>query len=291
MTRRYTERAADKYACHVRQNPYPLEPKGRPYMRDYDSPEGLKKYAYSKEQEELRAAWDYAYDLVARMVDGELETFKPPVPYTDGFMFASYARSFVTQWSWFLFTRSWIDALYNLVKGACVVEVFAGNGWVARLMQQRGVDWTATDLEPGNDWVLKMDAVDAVREFPSDIFFASWIPYESDLDYFIASLGKPMIIEGEGAWGCTGSEIFWEEYGAVPVGQVYPNFPPTPNWSGIHDSTWLVNWPATRAERVPGYGDLDADGQEMRDELKALSEMEPADLLQYLRALKDEDDA
>ena len=258
MTRLYSGRAADKFCRDVQRNPYDL---GSP------TPSGLAEEALAAGH---TASYDVAYDLISRMVDGELtneqiDHIVKRGPY-DSFLETMYARGFATQWSWFLFGQEWLDDIARIVRGRHVLELFAGNGWVARLMQQRGVDWLATDVKPGNDWVVEYD----VEQFPQnflesswyldydfDIIFASWIPYGSALDALIASYGKPMIVVGEGFGGCTGSEEFWAKYGAAYVTEVYPGFHDVPQWDGIHDGTWLVNWPG-----VETYCCLTTPGEE-----------------------------
>jgi len=90
-----------------------------------------------------------------------------------------------------------------------------------------------------------MDAMSALRKFNPDIIFASWIPYGLSLDYELASLDIPMILISEGYGGCTGSEMIWDEgladYNNV-LDEIYPNLHDVPQWYGIHDRTYLINW-------------------------------------------------
>lgn len=142
--------------------------------------------------------------------------------------------------SWCLPTVEYFDALAKMLKGKRVVEVCAGKGIFQAAMRQRGVEWISTDLEPGAPHVLKMDALEAVDTLNPDFVFASWIPYESDLDYQIAIKGVPCLFVTEGWGGCTGSENFWQEDGIkyMIASKVLDH--DVLCWPGIHDHTILV---------------------------------------------------
>ena len=165
--------------------------------------------------------------------------------------------------SWAIYTSEWADDVAKLLRGKRVVEICAGRGILGPIMQERGLDWTCTDLCPprGVTHVEKLDAMDAIRELQPDVVFASWIPYEStDIDYQIATMGMPMLVVGEGWGGCTGSKKFWGSYSwddddeekedAIPrpykivsvddVWRSSKEFSDVPQWDGIHDYTLLV---------------------------------------------------
>jgi len=156
-----------------------------------------------------------------------------------------------------------------------VLEVCAGKGVLSNTMTKRGVKWICTDVGADDTYhdahpphVSKMDAMNAIDHIPFDLLFVSWIPYESKLDYQLAQrcyeLQKPMILVGEGCSGCTGSYEFWgrtyerswcfdeEEKEQLPEPpkinwniitpweNKWPWFEDIPQWSGIHDGTYLV---------------------------------------------------
>jgi len=159
-----------------------------------------------------------------------------------------------------IITVEFLDSLAGFLKGegaVKVVEVCAGKGFLQAPMRERGFDWICTDIDPVDSNVLKMDAIDAVKELKPDFVFASWIPYTSELDYELACLGVPMVIIGEGGGGCTGSMKFWGEYPwnaeeedeeakeeivtPYEICRMPEDFQDVPVWEGLHDHTYWVS--------------------------------------------------
>lgn len=160
--------------------------------------------------------------------------------------FSFFIRRYYVARLFFLATRQWFDSVARLVTGKKVVEVCAGAGLVAKVMKARGLDWTATDLDPPDDAVtkvLKLDAVEAVKTLNPDVIFSSWFPLGNPIDKAVADLGVPMIIEGEYD-AATGSGAFFEAYCEQCVGaeDTIEGFIDCPRFSGINDYTMLVNW-------------------------------------------------
>ena len=149
--------------------------------------------------------------------------------------------------SWAVFTREYLDSLANLVAGRKVLEVCAGTGVLQPLMRKRGVDWISTERRPrvalanADSWVRPLPVHLAVKQIPHDVVFASWIPYRSRIDLFLARQGAPLVIVGEGEGGCTGSELFWNTYGDRLIDPP-KGFRDVTNWFGIHDYTSMLHW-------------------------------------------------
>jgi len=162
--------------------------------------------------------------------------------------------------SWALYTTEYRASLERLLRGKRVLEVCAGRGTLAKHMRARGINWRATDEKPINGLVEKCDALAAVFIYKSDVIFASWIPYGSDLDAQIAELGIPMVLIGESLGGCTGSEEFWHrgqetywdweadgevendhlDWNIHDASSAFPWFKDVPRWGGILDYTSIV---------------------------------------------------
>lgn len=132
----------------------------------------------------------------------------------------------------------------NIVKPA-VLEVCAGQGMLAKSMNERGILWMATDRAPQHGTMVEqMDALDSLKEYhAADILLASWINYESELDCelyeeWVVKRRKPMILIGEGPYGCTGSKKFWSTVGhGEDATDFVPDFRDVPQFSGFHDYT------------------------------------------------------
>lgn len=151
-----------------------------------------------------------------------------------------YRDSVVRSVSWAVITTEYADALASVLKGLWVVEVCAGKGVLARMMQARGIDWFPTDIAPWDESVESLDALSAIDKYDAEVVFGSWIPYESTLDYEIARRRVPCIFITEGWGGCIGSEDLWEK--ADAEGYDIFDWPLTdvPQWPSIHDHTVVV---------------------------------------------------
>lgn len=193
--------------------------------------------------------------LVRLMTTGKLHKAKFNQEYS-----RHYELRYTTaKHSWVVIVKEWLDSLEKLTKGKRILEVCAGAGWVSELMRKRGCDWIATDVAVGennrykmiaHNRVIEMGAMDAVSKFKTDVLFASWIDYRSELDCELGDLGLPMILVGEGWGGCTGSEKFWEKHGEETefAKDRYDWFVDVPQWDGIHDYTSLVHWDVSAAD-------------------------------------------
>lgn len=107
------------------------------------------------------------------------------------------------------FTAPFVDALADILQGARVLEVFAGNGLLASRLAARGVGITATSLLSGHDGherglrhpVIEMDAVSAVREFgeAADVLLMSWPTTTEATTRAVLEWGseKPVVFLGE----------------------------------------------------------------------------------------------
>lgn len=193
--------------------------------------------------------------LLQKMLDGELHHDEFTQHYPSSYMFMSNfeERQEFTKYSWAIITIEYIQSLISLTKGKKVLEVCAGHGLVTKLMnKQEGCEWIATDKKGENEYgiimtdhVIKIEAMEAVIHFQPDILFVSWIPYTSILDSELADLEVPMIMVGESSGGCTGSNLIWDKKQIdyeCNMAKIYPDLQDVPQWSGIHDRTWLINW-------------------------------------------------
>ena len=139
--------------------------------------------------------------------------------------------------SWWLMTKNWIDWVKTVTEGKQVLELCAGYGWLGNLLD----NWVCTDIAPKSPWVEKLNVTNAIKSIDHDILFLAWPPYKSRFDCMAARTGKPLILIGESGGGCTGSTKLWKEFNPILAIDLY-EFGDIPNWFGLHDRTWLVNW-------------------------------------------------
>ena len=139
------------------------------------------------------------------------------------------------------------EALDIIAKYAPIVEMGAGTGYWAALLQARDVNVTAMDIAPPggsqeNDYkhsvtythVHKGEPADLAR-FKKHALFLCWPPYATPMAYecLMAFKGDTVIYVGEGFGGCTGDDPFhdllnedWEEVEHCDI----------PQYCGIRDS-------------------------------------------------------
>ena len=117
------------------------------------------------------------------------------------------------------FNKEFNDALYEHLKSyKRIVEVGAGNGMLSYVLKKRGLSITATDnmkwkldrSDYGQD-VFNLDYKAAMKLNP-DCVISCWMPYRSEWTsaFRKQSSVKSYILIGEGAGGCTGSELSFQ---------------------------------------------------------------------------------
>jgi hypothetical protein len=143
-------------------------------------------------------------------------------------------------------------ALKAIAKHAPIVEIGAGRGYWAKLLQDRGVDIIPYDINPpslGNNsyhrgfhkltWteVFSGNAKKAALHNDRTLFLC-WPPYDTScaFDALNNYTGKKVIFVGEEQGGCTGDNKFFS--------LLSKNFKMTkqisiPQWFGIHDSLMI----------------------------------------------------
>ncbi len=121
-----------------------------------------------------------------------------------------------------IYTKEYIKALSGdlekIRKGGkekLILEVFAGDGRLARYLKGQGFNIIATDNKSRKDIrhaedVECWEAIDAVFHYKPYLTIASWIPGGSTLDLKLVETSVPLIYIGEGEGGATGSKEFWQ---------------------------------------------------------------------------------
>lgn len=145
--------------------------------------------------------------------------------------------------SWGSFDPEFINELSKWIDGRLVLEVFAGNGLLSKLLTDKGVNVKATSLLSGHDGhqhgmqfeVEELDASRAIKFYgeKSEILLMSW-PVASEAATKAALLWgdeKPIVFIGEvtnhdlgfsGLGGCA-SDLFFE---LTNEGKVFSTYKP-----------------------------------------------------------------
>lgn len=156
--------------------------------------------------------------------------------------------AYTAEVSWAVYTTEYIDSLTKLLEGKRVLEVCAGRGILQPIMRKRGIEWISTDENPpaGAEHVEGMNAHDALDNYRNmDAIFASWIPLGARWDVLLLDR-PPLVLVGEGPYGCTGSDQFWDLVDELkletyePAERYHEWFEDIPKWEGVHDYTLVI---------------------------------------------------
>jgi len=138
-----------------------------------------------------------------------------------------------------VYTSGYLDSLKRLLQGQRVLEVCSGRGVLQGLMQERGINWTSTDIDPWEPGTaIKMDALRAVEVYAPDVIYASWVDLGSDLDQELAHL-KPCVFLAESCTGTYESDAWWNPKDFRVI-KTPDGFEDVPCWMGIRDGTVLT---------------------------------------------------
>ena len=146
---------------------------------------------------------------------------------------------------WALIDKVWTQDLAKWVGDRKCLEVMAGHGWLAKALEEHGVDIIATDdfTWVGNrhsrgkpfDLVKAMTGLDAVKLYDdAEVLIVSWPPYEDEKICAICEEwgpDRPIIYIGEGGGGCTATDTFHEHFWSLDD----PPYFEMQRWDGIHD--------------------------------------------------------
>jgi hypothetical protein len=144
------------------------------------------------------------------------------------------------------------EALQALVELSPIVEIGAGLGYWAHLLEQMGADVTAYDLHVNKSGKVKLYSekryvqpyTTVIRGEPAAAWlhsdrtlFLCWPPYDEpmafdSLDNYLKGGGQTLAYVGEGSGGCTGDDAFHELMGEK---MEHERTVGIPVWWGIHD--------------------------------------------------------
>lgn len=149
----------------------------------------------------------------------------------------SYRHELIKKYAWAVPNQ---EALDTLALYQPILEIGAGLGYWAYLMQRRNIIVKPYDIKPvsytnGESWTIVFKMRDDIFDDTENwTLFLCWPPYEEAMAYNMISKykGKHVIYIGEGDGGCTADEKFHD--------YLYENFILTttiqlPQWFGMHD--------------------------------------------------------
>jgi len=86
------------------------------------------------------------------------------------------------------YSRELITALAAMIGSRSCLEIGAGDGTLTRFLQKQGVQVTATDNYSWSqavkypEWVIKLDAREALRNYLPEVVICSWPPSQNDFE-------------------------------------------------------------------------------------------------------------
>lgn len=86
------------------------------------------------------------------------------------------------------YSRELIDALIAMIASRSCLEIGAGDGTLTQFLKDRGVRITATDNHGWSqsvqypEWVVKLDACEALTAFNPEVVICSWPPSQNDFE-------------------------------------------------------------------------------------------------------------
>ena len=153
-------------------------------------------------------------------------------------------EAYTREYGFAVLTDASIEWMAERLRGHSVLEVGAGNGYLAMRLRQQGVQMNATDISTladnlyalGNNYhtdVEIMEAKRAIETFTPTALVWSWpVPETASGRALEAFDGQSLIYIGEQHSGCTGGPLFKQiltERYRKPENFYIPSFP------GIHD--------------------------------------------------------
>jgi hypothetical protein len=150
-------------------------------------------------------------------------------------------RDMVREYAWAIPNE---EAIQTTSELGDVVELGAGSGYWAHLIQEAGGKIDAWDLYPehkknyynfGRAWTSVMEgSVEILENSRARVLLLSWPCYLSDFAYraIQAFRGEWLAYVGEGMGGCCADDQFFQE---LDLGWTLEKTIKIPQWPGIHD--------------------------------------------------------
>lgn len=123
----------------------------------------------------------------------------------------------IDQHSWSIPTITAINEIHD-----SILEIGAGTGLWAKLLNLKGINIRATDIGYLGDYfdynttfypIEFIDGIDAIKKYSYNVLFMSWPPI-SKMAYIVLKnhKGNKLIYIGENKFGCTANDDFFKEW-------------------------------------------------------------------------------
>lgn len=207
-----------------------------PYL--YEKLKTLDNYINALEStEDENSDGGNTYEKIYRYIRSTNERFEESI----------FRSLFVPKYSWSIPTQ---EAIQEIVSCGPVIEIGAGSGYWAHLVQKAGGDIVPFDKFLGEDneyghretWTDVLEGGNEVISlYPDHALFLSWPSYDEDwgaetLETYIENGGKTLIYVGESMGGCCANGRFFEL-----INQHFrlKKKIELPQWYGIYDNMYI----------------------------------------------------
>lgn len=144
-------------------------------------------------------------------------------------------KSLVEQYAWAVPNEKALKYIANFDEE--IIEVGAGNGYWAALVEEYGGSVRPIDYLPEDDQytnVIAADVYDCSDIIEDSVVMMVWPPYDEDMSHAVVDAGPAHVLYvGEQRGGCTGCDKFFDtidrEYGLVGKIDI-------PSFQGVHDN-------------------------------------------------------
>lgn len=172
-------------------------------------------------------------------------------PYLYSLEESKMRQKFVTDYSWAVPTQKAIQEIKNFTDGQTILEVGSGLGLWAKLLQDEGINIIPTNIpisdkekyfNVGKKPFTKIEYLshlESIQSYPETaILMLSWPPCDDIMAYELLKRfkGSKLIFIGEGKYGCTAEDNFFDLLENTYV--LYKTVE-IPRWRNIYDDLFL----------------------------------------------------
>ena len=129
---------------------------------------------------------------------------------------------FVDKYSWAIPSEEALNSIAKFVGNDIVLEIGAGLGYWAKLLQDKNINIIPTDSfdekwfnkNPSHTKIFKYNAIDAIQKFQeASVLFICWPPHKNTMAFDAIKVwnGSKLIYIGEGKFGCNATDGFFNE--------------------------------------------------------------------------------
>ena len=220
----------------------------KPYFNSYEESHLLESFLQSLYPEEKMFIFPRTVDEIKN-----LERKLSVVTVTESFAILRNITGYMN------LSLETIDSLIPYIEDKKCLEICSGTGLFSYLLQEKGIDVTATDIanEKDNNYtplkckhftdVKQMDGLEAIKKYEADILILAWPPYGEPIArdaakaFFEKNPKGQILYVGEAKSGCTASDEFFNflnkegaDFRFLENVKYEPLF-------GIHDAFYLLS--------------------------------------------------